>query len=138
MTVEEFLGQTHLLEEQIKFDLDQIKTWRSLSESVRSIAFEDRGHNPNSPDQASFVNLLNLIDEREEKIKKELAELIRLKDEISAAIDMVPDKEKQLVLKYRYIDHLAWRSIARKMSADDRTVRRWHKAALEYITVPEN
>lgn len=138
MTVEEFLGQTHLLEEQIKFDLDQIKTWRALSESVRSIAFEDRGHNPNSPDQASFVNLLNLIDEREEKIKKELAQLIKLKDEISAAIDMVPDKEKQLVLKYRYIDHLAWRSIARKMSADDRTVRRWHKAALEYITVPEN
>lgn len=138
MTTEQFLDQTNLLEEQIKFDLDQIKTWRELSVSVRSIAFDDHGHNPNAPDQASFVNLLELIDEREEKIKNELAELIRLKDEITAAIETVPNKEKQLVLKYRYIDHMSWRRIARRMHADDRTVRRWHDEAIPMVKVPEN
>ena len=65
-----------------------------------------------------------------------MAQLITLRDEIGAQIDL-QDPEEQLVLRYRYIDNCAWEEIACMLNVSLRTVHRIHGSALQNFSVPD-
>ncbi len=41
-------------------------------------------------------------------------------------------------MRYRSVHNFTWSKIGDELNADERTVRRWHKLALSYITIPDN
>ena len=44
--------------------------------------------------------------------------------------------DEQLVLRYRYIHNCTWEQIGNELNADARTIRRWHKDALQKVKIP--
>lgn len=135
MTAEEYLRQAYRLEQRIQLDLDELEELRSLSHSASSPGFEEH-NNPNHPIDAPFVKILERIENREQKVNDEVNELMRLREEIQATINQLPDIDERLVLAYRYLKNWSWRAIGDELCADAHTIRRWHSNALEHLTVP--
>ena len=137
MTAREYLRQAYRLEQRIKLEKANIEELRELSTSVGSPGFEEH-YNPNRSTDAPFVKVLERIAEMEEKSKKELALLLKLKDEMTEAINLLESQDERLVLKYRYLHNWTWGRIGDEIFADERTIRRWHDRALSHFTVPDN
>ena len=66
-----------------------------------------------------------------------MAYLVRLKEEINTAIDMLENRDEQLVLRYRYLDDCTWEEISRMLNVSLRTVYRIHGSALQNFSVPD-
>jgi len=83
------------------------------------------------------VRCLEKIDEIQRDVEKKVAYLVRLKEEINAAIDMLASRDEQLLLRYRYLDDFTWEEIARMLNVSLRTVHRIHGSALQNLIVPD-
>ena len=108
MTAKEYLNQARHLDALINCRLREIDYWRDLSSSVSGSNFEPH-YNPNKPTEAPFVRCLEKID----------------------AI------QRQLVLRYRYLDNCSWEEISRMLNVSLRTVHRIHGSALQNFPVPD-
>jgi len=137
MDAKEFLSQASYLDDLIRSNLKDLERLKQTSYSVRSPGFEQH-YNPNRPTEAPFVKALERKWDVEELITKRTKQLIDLKRQIIAVIDAVPDTRDQLVLKYRYLDHMNWEKIAGRMYASEKTVRRWHDEGIDMVILPEN
>ena len=137
MTPKAYLNQAYRLEQRIELDTEELENLRTMAASVSSPSFEEH-NNPNRPVDAPFVKTLERIWEKEQKVNKELDLLLQLKDEIQDVIAKVDNIDERLTLTYRYLKNLTWMQIGDEMSADERTVRRWHDRALSHVQVPEN
>ena len=89
--------------------------------------------NPDPP----FVRYLDDIMDMEQKIHRELCELVVLKKKITESLEKVENREERLLLTYRYLDNRTWEQIASMLSVSDRTVHRIHASALRNISVPD-
>lgn len=136
MTAKEYLNQARHLDALINCRLREIDYWRDLSSSVSGSNFETH-YNPNRPTEASFVRCLEKIDEIQRSVEEKVAYLVRLKEEINAAIDMLENRDEQLVLRYRYLDDCTWEQISRMLNVSLRTVHRVHGSALQHFSVPD-
>ncbi len=136
MTAKEYLNQAQHLDALINCRLREIDYWRDLSSSVSGSNFETH-YNPNRPTEASFVRCLEKIDEIQRSVEEKVAYLVRLKEEINAAIDMLENRDEQLVLRYRYLDDCTWEQISRMLNVSLRTVHRVHGSALQHFSVPD-
>ena len=94
-------------------------------------------HSPNRPTEAPFVRCLEKIDEIQRSVEEKVAYLVRLKEEINTAIDMLENRDEQLVLRYRYLDDCTWEEISRMLNVSLRTVHRIHGSALQNFSVPD-
>lgn len=137
MTAKEYLNQAYRLEQRIKLAKMEIEGLQELSCCVSSPGFEEH-HNPNRNTDAPFMKTLYKIMEMQEKVNKELNQLLVLKEEISGVIAEISDHDERLVLQYRYLYNWTWARIGEEIYADERTVRRWHNKALAHIVVPDN
>lgn len=136
MTAKEYLKQAKLLDAQINSLLREIDYWRDLSTRVSGSSFEAH-YNPNRPTEAPFVHALEMIDETEREIDRKLQMLVKLKAEISIAIDRLSNREERMVLRYRYLNDCSWEEISTLMNVSERTVYRIHGTALQNFSVPE-
>ncbi|MBD5537798.1 MAG: sigma-70 family RNA polymerase sigma factor [Lachnospiraceae bacterium] len=136
MTAKEYLNRARHLDALINCRLREIDYWRDLSSSVSGSNFETH-YNPNRPTEASFVRCLEKIDEIQRSVEEKVAYLVRLKEEINAAIDMLENRDEQLVLRYRYLDDCTWEQISRMLNVSLRTVHRVHGSALQHFSVPD-
>ncbi len=136
MTAKEYLKQAKLLDAQINSLLREIDYWRDLSTRVSGSSFEAH-YNPNRPTEAPFVHALDMIDETEREIDRKLQMLVKLKAEISRAIDRLSNREERMVLRYRYLNDCSWEEISTLMNVSERTVYRIHGTALQNFSVPE-
>ena len=136
MTAKEYLNQARHLDALIHCRLREIDYWRDLSSSVSGSNFEVH-YNPNHPTEAPFVRCLEKIDEIQRSVEEKIAYLVRLKEEINTAIDMLESRDEQLVLRYRYLDDCTWEEISRMLNVSLRTVHRIHGSALQNFSVPE-
>lgn len=136
MTAKEYLKQAKLLDAQINSLLREIDYWRDLSTRVSGSSFEAH-YNPNRPTEAPFVHALEMIDEAEREIDQKLQMLVKLKAEISRAIDRLSNREERMVLRYRYLNDCSWEEISTLMNVSERTVYRIHGTALQNFSVPE-
>ena len=137
MTPKAYLNQAYRLEQRIRLHQEELENLRMLAASVGSPGFEEH-YNPNRPDDAPFVKTLDRIWEKEKKVNDELCLLLKLKDEIQSVIDQVENMDERLILTYRYLKNYTWMRIGDELSADERTIRRWHSRALSHVKVPKN
>nr|DAF88958.1 MAG TPA: Sigma70 [Siphoviridae sp. ctSA812] len=137
MTAKEYLNQARHLDALINCRLHEIDYWRDLSSSVSGTRFDGMPHSPNRPTEAPFVRCLEKIDEIQRSVEEKVAYLVRLKEEINTAIDMLENRDEQLVLRYRYLDDCTWEEISRMLNVSLRTVHRIHGSALQNFSVPD-
>ena len=137
MTAKEYLNQARHLDALINCHLREIDYWRDLSSSVSGTRFDGMPHSPNRPTEAPFVRCLEKIDEIQRSVEEKVAYLVRLKEEINTAIDMLENRDEQLVLRYRYLDDCTWEEISRMLNVSLRTVHRIHGSALQNFSVPD-
>jgi RNA polymerase sigma factor (sigma-70 family) len=78
-----------------------------------------------------------MIDETQHKIDRKLQKLVKLKFEISKAIDQLSNQEERMVLRYRYLNDCSWEDISALLNVSERTVYRIHGSALQNFSVPE-
>ena len=137
MTAKEYLNQAQHLDALINYRLREIDYWRDLSSSVSGMKFDGMPHSPNHPTEAPFVRCLEKIDEIQRDVEDKVAYLVRLKEEINMAIDMLASRDEQLLLRYRYLDDFTWEEIARMLNVSLRTVHRIHGSALQNFIAPD-
>jgi RNA polymerase sigma factor (sigma-70 family) len=137
MTAKEYLNQARHLDALINCRLREIDYWRDLSSSISGTRFDGMPHSPNRPTEAPFVRCLEKIDEIQRSVEEKVAYLVRLKEEINTAIDMLENRDEQLVLRYRYLDDCTWEEISRMLNVSLRTVHRIHGSALQNFSVPD-
>lgn len=137
MTAKEYLNQVRHLDALINCRLREIDYWRDLSSSISGTRFDGMPHSPNRPTEAPFVRCLEKIDEIQRSVEEKVAYLVRLKEEINTAIDMLENRDEQLVLRYRYLDDCTWEEISRMLNVSLRTVHRIHGSALQNFSVPD-
>ena len=136
MTAKEYLNQARHLDALINCRLREIDYWKDLSSGISGSNFEPH-YNPNRPTEAPFVRCLEKIDEIQRSVEEKVAQLISLRDEINARIDMLDSHEEQILLRYRYIDGCTWEEIERMMNVSERTAFRIHGSALAHFSVPD-
>jgi RNA polymerase sigma factor (sigma-70 family) len=136
MTAKEYLNQARHLDALINCRLREIDYWKDLSSGVSGSSFEPH-YNPNHPTEAPFVRCLEKIDEIQRSVEEKVAYLIKLRDEINSRIDMLDNREEQLLLRYRYLDGCTWEEIGRMLNVSLRTVHRIHGMALQHFPVPD-
>ena len=136
MTAKEYLNQARHLDALINCRLREIDYWKDLSSGVSGMRFDGMPHNPNRTTEAPFVRCLEKIDEIQKDVEDKVAYLVRLKEEINMAIDMLASRDEQLLLRYRYLDDFTWEEIARMLNVSLRTVHRIHGSALQNFIVP--
>jgi RNA polymerase sigma factor (sigma-70 family) len=136
MTAKEYLNQARHLDALINCRLREIDYWKDLSSGVSGSSFEPH-YNPNHPTEAPFVRCLEKIDEIQRSVEEKVAYLIKLRDEINSRIDMLDNREEQLLLRYRYLDGCTWEEIGQMLNVSLRTVHRIHGMALQHFPVPD-
>ena len=137
MTAKEYLSQGYRLEQRIKLLKMDIEYWQDLMTSVSSPGFEEH-FNSNRPTDAPFVKTLFKVMEYQDQLNEKLELHIRLKKEMTEAIEKLENQDEKLVLQYRYVRNFTWPRIADTIGADESTVRRWHNKALAHFEIPKN
>ncbi|MDE6730910.1 MAG: DUF1492 domain-containing protein [Oscillospiraceae bacterium] len=96
-----------------------------LSRSVSSSGFNSYGNGT----ETALIRLA----ETERQTQEKLAELVRIREEITTAIEKISDLDLQTILVWRYLKYLTFERIADKMNYDERTIRRKHCQALDHM-----
>lgn len=138
MTAKEYLMQAYRLDNRIKLDTEEYRTIREMAQGLSAVRYDSNTTQSNTPSDASFVKALNQLWELEQKLNEELCMLSALKVQIRDVIDTVKNPNERLVLSYRYMQEMKWEQIAQEMSADAKTIRRWHGDALSHVVMPKN
>lgn len=137
MTAKEFLEQVNYLDIKIRSNLQELADLRKMIYSVSSPSLE-QSYNPNHSTEAPFVKGIESIDILERRIKTETDGLVRIKDSIRSAINMIENHDEQMVLRYRYIHNMTWKQIGAKLNVSEKTIRRWHDNALSKVVIPKD
>lgn len=138
MTAKQYLRQGYRLNELIKTHQDELAQLHRMVGSVQSPGFDKLGGgapkwNGSTAEQSLVIKTVDL----EAQIKREVAQMVDLLQEIHDVIEAVPDRNERLVLRCRYILFLNWTETAERMSYSYQQVRRIHGTALLHVTVPE-
>lgn len=136
MTAKEYLMQAYRLNELINSDTEELEHLRELAGRISDSDFSERvqcSRNTEPP----FVKYLGDIIEMEQKIHKELCQLVVLKKQVSGSIEKVSDREERLLLTYRYLNNCTLDKIVEKLHVSNRTVYRIHASALKNFFVPD-
>ncbi|MCD8211792.1 MAG: DUF1492 domain-containing protein [Oscillospiraceae bacterium] len=137
MTAGEYLKQAYRLDQKINSSVAQAEQLRKAAASVS--LRNPGGRVLKSPSgEAPFVSRIERVMELEESIDRETDRLVDLRRQIRQVISGLNDPDEQLVLEYRYIHGFTWEQIGDTLNAASRTVRRWHRNALEHVILPED
>ena len=91
MTAKEYLSQARTLDMRIKSKLQQIESLNELATSC-TITYSDMPRNPNHGGSKVERAVLKIID-LQESLKKDVEDLVELKEQIMATIQSVADVE---------------------------------------------
>ena len=138
MKVETYLKQGQLLDQRINYYLRKLGELRqavcSLPATVHS-----RGRVQTSPSaDAPFVRALLKVEEIQEQINREIDMLVDLKHQIMDVIHQADSDELQMLLVYKYLEGMTFEKIGMMLHVDKSTVKRWHRKAIDQITLPED
>lgn len=135
MTAKEYLSQAYRLDQRIDSNIAEITRLREMACGISSPSWEEEVQTSRNTD-APFVRCLEKIMDLEKVVNSEIDTLVDLKRQIRTTVDTVANVNERMVLRYRYIHNMTWEQIGGELNADERTIRRWHKAALSAVVVP--
>ena len=125
-----YLAQYRDNAREIARSLEDIKKWNSIAEGTQSPGCTS-GSGGNNINRQQFA--VEMIIGLKNKMEKQIAERIKLKDEIVTVIGNVKDHRLQLILHYRYIDGWKFEKIAVEMNYSYMQICRIHGKALKEI-----
>ena len=132
MIAKEYLSQARTLDMRIKSKLQQIESLNELATSC-TITYSDMPRNPNHGGSKVERAVLKII-ELQESLKKDVEDLVELKEQIMATIQSVADVELQTLLEKRYLCFLSWEKIAVEMHYSIQHIYRMHDTALSCVS----
>lgn len=128
MTAKEYLNQARSLDFEIGSKQRELAMIKLNAENLHSPILGDRVI-------SSFANTANRANDTavdlEKEILTEIAELIALKADIHAKIQMLPNAKYRNILTDYYVTCDKWEAVAENNGYSPRQMRRKHKAALE-------
>lgn len=135
MTAWEYLNQAYRLDQRINSDIEEIARLREMARGISVSSAEEKVQATRNTD-APFVRCLEKIYDLEETVNREIDTLVDLKRQIRTVVESVPNINERIVLRYRYIHNMTWEQIGSELNVNEKTVRRWHKAALSAVVLP--
>lgn len=127
-----YLGRYRDNEREIRRTEEEILRWESLSrKTTTTMGAAGGGSNGEDKLQAAVEKIVRW----QNRLTLQLAERVRLREEIESAIGTVEDERLRLLLRYRYIDGWRLEKIAVEMDYDYRWIRRLHGKALDKLTL---
>ena len=138
MTMQEYLRQSVMLDRRITYDLERLDQLRMMSVTISAPSPDRERVQASRSEDASFVRVLERIDEQKEKINREIDLLLDLKAQIDGVIRQLPSNQHQLLIAYRYQEGLSLNEIAAALHISRSTAKIWEKKALEMMRLPEN
>lgn len=88
---------------------------------------------PDFSDDVSEV--VQHIEQNKQKLKEYILQSESFRDEVTRAIDSVPDKQLQAILIRKYLNYETNEQIAESMFYDIRTIQRKHRKALDMLVI---
>ena len=113
------------------------KAWLAKLERDQSIAERltrstDGTGSPSG--NSTEISLIQLAD-TEKRTLERLQELVRIREEITAVIQAIPDLDAQTILIRHYLAYETFEQIAERMHYSTRTIHYKHKSALDKICI---
>ena len=137
MKVETYLSQGRLLDQRINYDLKKLGELQQAACSLPGTAISRSKVQQSPSGDAPFVRALIRVEEMQEEINREIDMLADLKKQIMEVIHQVDREELQMLLVYKYLEGMTADKIGEMLSADRSTIYRWHREAIDQITLPE-
>lgn len=125
-----WLERAFYAEKLAKAYLEKCERERSLAQRLSRTFSESSGSSGNSTEDA-----LIRLAVTERQTQEKLRELVRIREEISEAIQQVQEPDLQAVLVWHYLNYFTFEQTAEKMHYSERTVRRKHLIALEKLVL---
>jgi hypothetical protein len=133
LKTKEFLKRYYWLDRSIQAEVERRDNYRRIAEGSPNSLRKDMGAASQGDRLSHFAakaaDLSEIIDRR-------VVKLLRLKKEITFAIDTVEDPKLNEILKKRYIDLWAWGDIAEEMGYSRRYAWELHGKALQQVKIP--
>jgi len=136
MTKVEFLCQIRDVKQKIVSNSERIRSIKEVTTDITGSNWEPK-YKSTRPTNASYAYLIEDLIDCEAKLNQEIQFFMEIESDIYQAIRCIPKPELRSVLEHRYICNLTWNEIAAKLSAGEKTVRRWHTKAMELLVVPD-
>ena len=135
MNAKEYLSQARYIDESINSKKEEIQNLYDLATRCTTTWSDMPRIQPNG--RSRMADCVMDMIEIENDIKKEMAELIRLKGEIRRTINLVGNIEYRSLLERRYLAYKTWEEIADELGYTVRHIHRLHGKALLEVKVPE-
>lgn len=125
----EYLLQLQAADRRIKIASERIQRYRDLAERCTATYSADRTDGRSATVSRIEENVAKFVDTMEE-LSDDLAEAVRLHEEIRGVIDAVIDTEYRELLTLRYEFGKSWTEIKNELHRGHGTVHRVHERAL--------
>jgi hypothetical protein len=130
-SIKDFLSQAYRIDLRINSKLEQVRSLHDLATRVDSVMLgmpRSVSRNIHRLDNI-IVKLIDL----ENEIQSDIDGLLRLKQEIAAAIASVENQTYQTLLELRYLCMKSWEYIASELGYERRYVLKMHDKALRQV-----
>lgn len=115
MSAMNILNRVKEIEKEIQIKQNLAMSYRQIAEGLQSPQYSDMPKSPNLK-RDPMADALNKAMDLEEEVKKLEKEIVSVKSTIFQVIQLVENKEQQLILLERYIHEEQWRNIIPKLN----------------------
>lgn len=128
-----YLKQAKRLDDIINLKIEQLSDLKLQSTAISSLHDTEKVKISLNPNQLSGL-VAKMVD-LENEINKEIDKLYSIKKDIMHSINLIDNKDYQVLLNLRYLNFLTWEEIAAKMSYSISWVFKIHTRALMQIAI---
>mgnify|MGYP000870024155 CR=1 FL=1 len=122
-----YLNRAYKIEHRINVKLERLEGLRALAEKTTA-TLSDMPKSPNR-DSGNEDILARIID-MENEIKRDINNLLDIKEDVQDVIETVEEPELKLLLELRYLCYRSWGDIAEEMNYDEKYLHKLHSRAL--------
>lgn len=136
MNTKEYLGQAYKIDQRIKSKMAQVRSLREMAtKATNTLSDTPRSASPNiQPMESAIAKIVDL----ENEITAEIDSLVDKKRELVHAINAVPDIKQRTLLELRYLCFMTWEGIARELSISRTEVYRLRDVSEKNFQIPKN
>ena len=131
MDIKKHLDQILFLNELIHCKLQQIKDLKSLLD-ISGIDYSKEKIKTNN-NNAKFTSIINKIVDLENSLQDNIISILDLQDEFKNIINLLDDRTEKLILYYKYLNLLSTYEIEEKLNISRTTFYKKYKNALKNI-----
>ena len=124
------MGQAYRVDLRIRCKMEQVQSLRELAIKASSTLSDM----PKGSGYTSKADIVAKIIDYENEINKEIKKLVKLKEDVTDAINSIPNAEQRTLLELRYLMFNKWEEIAIAMGYGIDNVYKIHKRALKNIS----